>query len=299
MAATIERVHWTGRGSGLAVRIHHQTGCSSAFFELVLYRLVSRLGMHLSKIAAQHEWVGTTFQLLTSIGFALLNVVAIFLFLALVVLAVESPARQWDFRACMPLRFPASAALDADGRVPDCAAGHAWVHCIQRHHFRPAHRLMIEYLSSIRSGPSGSWDATYYLRHFRVAVLSDSFHHLWMDGRRWPHRPLVYEANRPGEALMVLASILVFWAYGRGVSFRTRNRAAATARDLVRGRLRVRVSGLVVYGLFPGPLQSDAWPIPSGKPAKGSDGSFRWAWGIPFICPLRFMSRACSAGPIR
>jgi multisubunit Na+/H+ antiporter MnhG subunit len=35
---------------------------------------------------------------------------------------------------------------------------------------------------------------------------------------------LVYEANRLGEALMVLASILVFWAYGRGVSFRTRNR---------------------------------------------------------------------------
>src|SRR4029079_13131051 len=35
--------------------------------------------------------------------------------------------------------------------------------------------------------------------------------------------PMVYEAHRAGEALMVLGSILVFWAYGRGVSFRSRN----------------------------------------------------------------------------
>ena len=33
--------------------------CCSSVFELVLYRLVSRLGMHISKIAAQHEWIGT------------------------------------------------------------------------------------------------------------------------------------------------------------------------------------------------------------------------------------------------
>ena len=35
--------------------------------------------------------------------------------------------------------------------------------------------------------------------------------------------PMVYESHRAGEALMVLASILVFWAYGQGVSFRSRN----------------------------------------------------------------------------
>ena len=45
--------------------------------------------MHISKIAAQHEWIGTLFTWLTSIGFALLNVVAIFVFLALVVLLVN------------------------------------------------------------------------------------------------------------------------------------------------------------------------------------------------------------------
>ena len=31
------------------------------FSELILYRLVSRLGMHLSKLAQTHEWIIPTF----------------------------------------------------------------------------------------------------------------------------------------------------------------------------------------------------------------------------------------------
>ncbi len=54
------------------------------FFGLVLYRLVSRLGMHLSKMAQEHEWISPTFTALTQVGPWLLNVVAILLFLALV-----------------------------------------------------------------------------------------------------------------------------------------------------------------------------------------------------------------------
>ena len=54
----------------------------SAFFELVLYRLVSRLGMHLSKLAAKYEAVRLLFKGLSSIGFTLLNVVSLLLFLA-------------------------------------------------------------------------------------------------------------------------------------------------------------------------------------------------------------------------
>ncbi len=56
-----------------------------SFSELVLYRLVSRLGMHLSKLAQTHEWIIPTFTALTEIGQWLLNVVAILLFLALAV----------------------------------------------------------------------------------------------------------------------------------------------------------------------------------------------------------------------
>ena len=53
----------------------------AGFFELVLYRLVSRLGMHLSKLAEKSEAVRITFQSLSSLGFVLLNLTAILLFL--------------------------------------------------------------------------------------------------------------------------------------------------------------------------------------------------------------------------
>ena len=60
----------------------------TSFLELVLYRLVSRLGMHLSKLAATHPWITPTFSTLTEIGTWLLNIVAMLIvFVALVALA--------------------------------------------------------------------------------------------------------------------------------------------------------------------------------------------------------------------
>ena len=89
IAATAERSTGRVEDQGLLFEYTIKLVLIVGFFELILYRLVSRLGMHISKLAAQHEWVGTTFQLLTSVGFALLNVVAIFVFLALVVLLLN------------------------------------------------------------------------------------------------------------------------------------------------------------------------------------------------------------------
>src|SRR5207237_10704491 len=66
-----------------------------SFSELILYRLVSRLGMHLSKLAQQHEWIIPTFTALTEIGQWLLNVVAILLFLALGGAAFHWTAGRW------------------------------------------------------------------------------------------------------------------------------------------------------------------------------------------------------------
>ncbi|NUN14918.1 MAG: hypothetical protein HUU55_14915 [Myxococcales bacterium] len=54
----------------------------ASFLELVLYRLLSRLGMHLSKMAATHPWITPTFTALTEVGAWLLNIVAVLLFLA-------------------------------------------------------------------------------------------------------------------------------------------------------------------------------------------------------------------------
>ena len=61
----------------------------AAFLELVLYRLVSRLGMHLSKIAEKYEAVRITFQGLSSLGFMLLNVTSILAFLVIFLLLFQ------------------------------------------------------------------------------------------------------------------------------------------------------------------------------------------------------------------
>jgi len=51
--------------------------------ELVLYRLISRLGMHLSKVAREYPVVEYFLRGASSLGFALLNFSAILVFLAL------------------------------------------------------------------------------------------------------------------------------------------------------------------------------------------------------------------------
>ena len=61
----------------------------AAFFELVLYRLVSRLGMHLGKLAEKYEAVRLGFQTLSSMGFVLLNMTAILIFLILGILLLQ------------------------------------------------------------------------------------------------------------------------------------------------------------------------------------------------------------------
>ena len=182
IAATVERSTGRVEDQGLLFEYTIKLVLFVGFFELVLYRLVSRLGMHISKIAAQHEWVGTIFQLLTSVGFALLNVVAIFVFLALVVLLLNR-MRAEGLRASMPSRFPRGTAVDSDGRIPDRAAGHVGLYCIQCHYARCAHRLD----GRISVATSGVVQADHgrdlLFRYFRVALLSDCFHHLRMDGR--------------------------------------------------------------------------------------------------------------------
>ena len=109
--------------------------------------------------------------------------------------------------------------------------------------------------------------------------------------------PLVYESNRLGEALDGPCELPRVWAYGReSVSFEP---GIASSADGPSGSGRRRASFLPRLSwptiFWISIIRS--WPIPSGKPRKASAGSFSWAWGIPFICPLRFMS-GISAGPI-
>jgi len=70
----------------------------ASFLELVLYRLVSRLGMHLSKIAEKHEWVRSLFRFLSAAGFTLLNCTSILLFLALFLVLFHAMRGAWQGR---------------------------------------------------------------------------------------------------------------------------------------------------------------------------------------------------------
>jgi hypothetical protein len=99
--------------------------------------------------------------------------------------------------------------------------------------------------------------------------------------------PFVYEANRLGEALMVLASILVFWAYGRGVSFRTKNR-----RQRRRAIWFWSVSGLVFFALlfmdyFLG-LYNPALANSIRKAGEGISWIFQMGMGYTFYLPFAF-----------
>jgi hypothetical protein len=83
--------------------------------------------------------------------------------------------------------------------------------------------LMIEYISTHPEWSYRLMGITYFLGisgWLYYQILSTAYG--WLGSVAAP--PLVYEVNRAGEAFMVLASVLVFWAYGRGLSFRSRNK---------------------------------------------------------------------------
>ena len=192
-ATTIERI--TGKVSDQPLLFQYtiKLVLLVAFLELILYRLVSRLGMHLSKLAADHQWIIPTFTALTEVGQWLLNVVAILLFLGLTVgLANRLAAR--GFTGLTRFIAPCIALLLLLSEY------------LSTHHERSHRLLRITYLLGI-----GGW------LYYQIVSTFFSF------AGTVVAPPMVYESHRAGEAFMVLASMLVFWAYGRGVSFRSRN----------------------------------------------------------------------------
>ena len=193
-----------------------------SFLELVLYRLVSRLGMHLSKLAAQHEWIIPTFTALTEIGQWLLNVVAILLFLGLGV-AILNRAVGRSMSGFDKVTVPCVALLllltVSFLFVPPTMLGSSIYNLVA---LVTLACLMTEYLSTHEDRAYRAMALTYLFGiggwlYYQIVSTAYSF----LGTVAAP--PMVYEAHRVGEALMVLSSILVFWAYGQGVSVRTRN----------------------------------------------------------------------------
>jgi len=183
------------------------------FLELVLYRLVSRLGMHLAKVAEKHEWVRLTFRGLSSIGFSLLNFVSLLLFLALSILLLNKirggVSGRFD-RLLVPslsllvvltivfLIFPSAMLGSVLYNLLSAVVLSVIVVEYMRSHVLPRQRLMILCYTL------GIFSWLYY------QIVSTSYGLLGLVSVP----PLAHEVNRVGEALMVLASILVFWAYG-------------------------------------------------------------------------------------
>ena len=286
VATAVERSTGRVEDQGLLFEYTIKLVLFVGFFELVLYRLVSRLGMHISKIAAQHEWVGTIFQLLTSVGFALLNVVAIFVFLALVVLLVNR-ARAKGIAGFNAVTIPSVALLliltVSFLIVPPAMLGSIAYNVVT---LIALTALMLEYLSQQQEWSKRVMGTVYYFGisgWLYYQIFSTAYG--WMGVIAAP--PFVYEANRLGEALMVLASILVFWAYGRGVSFRTRNRQQRRRAIWFGAVSAVVFFGLLFMDYFLG-LYNPVLAHSIRKAGEGISWIFQMGMGYTFYLPFAF-----------
>ena len=197
----------------------------TAFLELVLYRLASRLGMHLSKMAADHPWITPTFTALTEVGTWLLNIVAVLLFLVLTLTMIN----RWG--------GPETGRLGKLGSVGTALLllltvvflvvqpGMLGAIVYNGLTLLVLTAFVSEYVVTHREPAQRMMAATYYLGvsgwlYYQIVSTIYSL----MGTIAAP--PLVYESHRAGEALMVLASFIVFVAYGKSksLSLRTKNR---------------------------------------------------------------------------
>ncbi len=195
----------------------------ASFFELVLYRLLSRLGMHLSKMAATHPWITPTFTTLTAVGTWLLNIVAVLLFLSLIITMVN---RGFGSEAGRLIRSAmASTLLLLLLTVAFLFVEPGMVGAVAYNGVALATLTLLatEYLVTHRDRAQRLLVATYY---FGIAgwLYYQIVSTVYSLSGTLAAPPLVYEFHRAGEALMVLASMLVFVAYGQGLSLRTKNR---------------------------------------------------------------------------
>ncbi len=195
----------------------------AAFMELVLYRLASRLGMHLSKLAEKYEAVRIGFQGISSLGFMLLNVTSILAFLVIFILVYQKmQSTLWRGtydKVLIPLVCLLIIVTVGYLIFPPAMLGSVvynvltllllvilTIECMK------THKLLSQRLA-IGCFSLGICGWIYY------QTLTTSYGLMGMVTAP----PLVHELNRLGEALMVLSSILVFWAYG-STSLRTKNK---------------------------------------------------------------------------
>lgn len=258
----------------------------SAFLELVLYRLVSRLGMHLSKIAAKYELVKLTLQTISSLGFMLLNLTAILAFLLLFLLLYQKVRKthwvgQYD-KLLVPSLGLLIAVTLAYLVVPPAMAGSVVYNVIT---FVVLVVLVTEFMATHHVLAQRLLVGTFVL-----GITSWLYYQTVSTGYGMMNittpPPLVHEVNRIGEALMVLASVLAFWAYG-STSFFTKNKQQR------RWALTLLASGGALFGLL---LFLDYFlmlidPAMAREVRKAGEGIgwiFQMGMGYTFYLPFAF-----------
>ena len=255
----------------------------AGFLELILYRLVSRLGMHLGKLAEQYEAVRIGFQVLSSIGFALLNTVALLLFLALLILLFRKLALAGSDKFA-PVLLPSVSLLVlltvAFLLFPPGMLGSVVYNAIA---FLVMLVLVVQYLSAHPSLAQRVFGVCFFLGisgWLYYQMVSTTYGMLGV----FTAPPWVHEITRIGEALMVLASILVFWAYGAG-GFFTRNK-----RHRRRVLTFVAVGGSAFLGLllmdYFLALYDQAMAASVRKASQGIGWIFQMGMGYTFYLPF-------------
>lgn len=256
----------------------------SAFLELVLYRLASRLGMHMAKLAEKSEAVRLTFKTLSSLGFILLNVTSILLFLVLFILLIQK-LRPSIWSGSFDRLLVSSVSLLIVLTVvylvfPPAMLGAVLYNVVSLGillillvEFFVSHRLWSQRIT-IGCFILGIFGWIYY------QTVSTTYGLLGIIDAP----PLVHEVSRGGEALMVLASILVFWSYG-STSLFTKNK---TQRKWA---LTLLVSGgmtflALLYIDFFLSLYSPALAEDARKAGQGIGWVFQMGMGYTFYLPF-------------
>ncbi len=257
----------------------------TGFLELVLYRLVSRLGMHLSKVAQQHESVRITFKALSSIGFALLNFVSLLLFLA-IFLFLLNKVRAVGVGRYDALLVPSLSLLllltFAFLVFPPAMLGSVLYNAVV---IVVLGLLVVDYMATHQAWAQRAMVLSYILGvtgWLYYQMVSTTYGLLGLVAAP----PLVHEINRAGEAMMVVASLLVLWAYG-GVSLVTKNK---------RQRRRVIIFALVGGGVFLALLFLDyiaalydlSLAEKIRKAGEGIGWIFQMGMGYTFYLPFAF-----------
>lgn len=258
----------------------------TSFLELVLYRLLSRLGMHLSKMAADHPWITPAFTALTEVGTWLINIVAVLLFLALA-LTITNGWRGHDTRwlvrggiagTVLLLLLTIVFLIVRPGMLGAVIYNGLTLVVLTV--------FMSEYWITHRESTQRVLAAVYYLGasgwlYYQIV----STFYSWTGALAAP--PLVYESHRAGEAFMLLASYVVFVAYGKSksLSLRTKNRRQLSRAIWFWATTAILFSAMIVADYLLD-LFNPAFASAFRQASQGIGWIFQFGMGYTFYLPF-------------